>query len=65
MSELRAFTCDGGCGANTILDRPAQSLADHQWLTTFTPYGLPTLHTCSVECMVRALLGIVTRGLPR
>lgn len=62
MAELRGYTCDGGCGASTVLDRPVDMLARQGWFTTYTPDGYPTLHTCSASCLVRALERIGWRG---
>lgn len=53
MSEIRGFTCDGGCGATAVLDRPHEPVTRNGWFTTFGPAGYPTMHTCSLQCLIR------------
>lgn len=54
MGELRAYTCDGGCLAHIVLDRPHDGLASKGWFHTFPPDG-GALQTCSPVCTIRAL----------
>jgi len=66
VAELRGFTCDGGCGATTILQQSHHSLMQYGWWHMYLPESMSprTLQTCSVECMVKAIQGVYDRALP-
>lgn len=64
MGELRGYTCDGGCGATTVLDSIGDSLSRVGWFYVITPAGMPTLTACSPECTVRAIQRVSQRALP-
>lgn len=53
MGELKAYTCDGGCGATTMLDHSSDSVTHNGWNITYTPAGQPTIYTCSLICLGR------------
>ena len=63
MGEHRGYSCDGGCGASTVLDKATDSVTRNGWFITYAPPGYPTLFTCSTECLVRAAEAIGGRGL--
>jgi hypothetical protein len=54
MSEIKGYTCDGGCGATTALDSPIDTLMRHGWSVAYTPLGFPTIYACSLLCLSRA-----------
>lgn len=62
MGEIKGYTCDGGCGSTTMLERSHENVTRNGWFMTFTPDGCPTLHTCSPPCLVRALEAVGWRG---
>lgn len=54
--KVEGYTCDGGCGAQTVTTQPAESLSEHGWWTIFPGRGAgQPLHCCSAQCGVRAL----------
>lgn len=55
MTEHRGYTCDGGCGEQTVLAYPSQSVQTQGWWTAYGPPGTAALHACSAECLVRAV----------
>lgn len=57
MGEFRGFTCDGGCGAQIVLEHAAASLSEQGWSVNYRARGKRTLHAHSDECMIRALQG--------
>lgn len=58
MVEIKGYTCDGGCGATTMVERSHESVTVNGWFLTFTPDGYPTLYTCSPTCLIRAVQGL-------
>lgn len=54
MGEQRGYTCDGGCGASTVIDA-YDHLARVGWFSCFRAQGQRPLYACSAECMMRAL----------
>lgn len=64
MGEMRGYTCDGGCGATTVLDHVTDMLGHHGWWHCFTPDGMPTLYACSAECLALAVGRVAQRRLP-
>lgn len=66
MPEIKGYTCDGGCGATTMVERSHESVTRNGWYITYGPTGMPTLYTCSPPCLMRALESHGWRGaLPR
>lgn len=65
MAEHKAYSCDGGCDTNLVLDKPSDSLSRYGWWHVFTPDGFPTLYCCSPECLQRAVERVTQRSLTR
>ena len=55
MPKAEGYSCDGGCGASVVLERPGATLMSVGWFTCFPPPGSPTLYADSSVCMVRAI----------
>lgn len=64
MAEIKGYTCDGGCGATTVLDRPYEQVTRNGWLVCFRA-DARTLYACSPECMAVALVPWSVRALRR
>lgn len=58
MAELKAYTCDAGCGNAQMMDKASDSVTRYGWFLTFTPDGFPTWYTCSAACLARISNGI-------
>lgn len=63
--EVKAYQCDGRCGDQVVLTKPAESLSERDWVTTYRERGKRPLHACSEACMIKALQDpAIDNGLP-